>query len=171
MATTTLIGGSIRLSRDEETALLLLASREAAGKLRNREFVVSDSEEQKIFWSAYGLFLRRVKNASRHREAYRKNPQKFNLEGRVKRLRLKKEVIEHYGGKCVCCKEEMLEFLTLDHVNGDGWKYRKEDGISSGNRTYYWAKRNNFPDCLQVMCWNCNEAKQIYGVCPHNRTK
>ncbi|KKL17842.1 hypothetical protein LCGC14_2481470 [marine sediment metagenome] len=30
------------------------------------------------------------------------------------------EVINTYGGKCVCCDEIEHRFLTIDHVNGDG---------------------------------------------------
>lgn len=33
---------------------------------------------------------------------------------------------------------------------------------------YRWIKKNGFPDSVQVLCWNCNCAKGIYGYCPHS---
>ena len=33
---------------------------------------------------------------------------------------------------------------------------------------YKWIKEN-VPRDLQILCHNCNAAKQIYGICPHSR--
>jgi hypothetical protein len=85
---------------------------------------------------------------------------------------LKKEVIEHYGGKCACCGVSDLVFLNLDHVNNDGNMHRRElkgssiHGGGGGHLTYKWAKENGYPDTLQVLCFNCNWAKS-HGGCPH----
>jgi len=71
---------------------------------------------------------------------------------------------------CDCCKESNLKFLTIDHINGNGNKQRKElfgaDGVA-GSRFYSWLIKNNYPDGFQVLCMNCNFAKGIYGNCPH----
>ena len=81
-----------------------------------------------------------------------------------KKLRVRKEVLKNYGGKCVCCGESDWHFLSLDHVNNDGAKHRREIGNS---QVYNWAKKNNYPNSLQVLCYNCNMAKAFYGKCPH----
>lgn len=78
--------------------------------------------------------------------------------------RRRKEVIGHYGGKCVCCGESDWHFLSLDHVNNDGAQHRREIGQS---RLYKWAQDNNYPDSLRVLCYNCNMARAFYGKCPH----
>jgi hypothetical protein len=79
--------------------------------------------------------------------------------------RLKLKIIEEYGGKCVCCGENRFEFLTIDHINGDGKQHRKELGA---NMLYNWLKKNNFPkDNFQLLCMNCNFAKGHFGKCPH----
>lgn len=89
--------------------------------------------------------------------------------------KLKHEVLAAYGGKCVCCNEVEFSFLTLDHVNNDGSKQRRE--LFGGNRTsgsgfYLWAKRNQFPKSLQVLCFNCNCGKNVNnGICPHQQAK
>jgi hypothetical protein len=66
---------------------------------------------------------------------------------------------------CVCCGEQMLVFLSLDHINGGGGKQRKETG---GGGFYTWLRRHNYPAGFQVLCHNCNLGRQINGgTCPH----
>lgn len=86
--------------------------------------------------------------------------------------RLRKEVIAAYGGSCKCCGEDTFEFLVLDHVHNDGASHRKllKIGRGAANRSstiLNWAKKNRFPDILQILCANCNMAKQCSGKCPH----
>ena len=33
--------------------------------------------------------------------------------------------------------------------------------------TYRWLKNHNYPEGFQVLCYNCNLPKGVYGVCPH----
>lgn len=89
------------------------------------------------------------------------------------RLLLKYEVIEKYGGKCNCCGENQILFLTIDHVLNDGNKDRlKLFGRKNPNTTgwYYKLKRENVRNDLQVLCYNCNMGKYLNkGVCPHKK--
>lgn len=78
----------------------------------------------------------------------------------------KQDVIEHYGGVCKCCGESNQAFLTIDHINGGGTKHRK-DGSIVGNSFYRWLRNQGYPDGYQVLCFNCNCAKGLYGRCPH----
>ena len=84
-----------------------------------------------------------------------------------KKLRL--EVYTAYGNKCACppCGESITKFLTLDHVNNDGYKHRKE--LHDNSRAIYvWAKENSYPPTLQILCSNCNLGKmRNLGICPH----
>jgi hypothetical protein len=92
---------------------------------------------------------------------------------------VKRSTIIEYGGKCVCCNEKHIEFLTIDHIDGAGSKHRNEllkikgwkrkDDSFGGTDFYLWLKNNEYPkDNYQVLCFNCNAAKHIYGICPHN---
>jgi hypothetical protein len=81
--------------------------------------------------------------------------------------RRREVAIAHYGGKCACCGETMLEFLAIDHVNGGGDKQRLE--VGSGSLFVNWLINHNFPEGYQVLCHNCNQAKGYYGQCPHER--
>lgn len=84
-----------------------------------------------------------------------------------KRRRDKQEMIEAYGGRCACCGEDEYEFLTLDHVNGDGAEHRKVIGEGVG-AIHRYLKRNSWPqDAFRLLCWNCNCSRGIYGFCPH----
>ena len=80
----------------------------------------------------------------------------------------KVKVINGYGGKCACCGEKQIEFLSVDHANGDGAEERRKLGkkINSG-ALYRMIIRENFPDRYQILCFNCNMALGFFGYCPH----
>ena len=110
------------------------------------------------------------KHRLRVAEWQRRNPQKIAVLGKAYRLRLKENILKHYGSKCACCGETHIEFLTLDHINNDGNEQRRKlfgRNRSVGVQFYAWVRRNNYPDDLQILCWNCNQAKAFYGICPH----
>ena len=82
-------------------------------------------------------------------------------------LLLKHTVIEKYGGKCACCGESQILFLTIDHKNNDGNIDRSENYESSIS-FYLNLKREATRNDIQVLCFNCNMGKAINGgVCPH----
>lgn len=78
------------------------------------------------------------------------------------------DVLRVYGGEtpaCVCCGEQILVFLALDHINGGGHAQRQETG---GGGFYSWLRRHNYPEGFRVLCHNCNLGRQINGgTCPH----
>lgn len=81
---------------------------------------------------------------------------------------LKEETIEAYGGKCRCCGESNLIFLTIDHIDETGAQQRKEMLYFYGGKVYLWLKKQGYPkDNYQVLCFNCNFAKHTLGRCPH----
>lgn len=81
--------------------------------------------------------------------------------------RLKRSIIDTYGGRCKCCGETEIAFLTIDHVNNDGNKHRLE---IKNNSLYTWLKKNSYPqDEFQLLCFNCNCGKRVNGgICPHH---
>lgn len=90
-------------------------------------------------------------------------------------LKLKRQVMDAYGGHCACCGETELMFLTIDHIDDNGAEHRRElaaaRGVTHGQAgapTYRWLRDNNFPSGFQVLCANCNCGRQWNGgVCPH----
>ena len=88
------------------------------------------------------------------------------------RQRIKREALDHYGGRCVCCGERNDAFLSFDHVNNDGAQMRRSiPSTNGGVALHYWLRRNGYPDVFQVMCFNCNYAKHHLGSCPHQKTE
>ena len=108
---------------------------------------------------------RAKKYYSNHEES-RKKGREYNKE---RSRRLKQEIIDAYGGKCVCCGETIFEFLELDHRHGNGNEHRRSLKLGGGVQFYYWVKKEGFPDLFQLLCSNCNQAKYRYDECPHQR--
>ncbi len=114
---------------------------------------------------------------SEERRTYNKNYQKtnrkmLNARERLYERRLWREAIEGYGGRCQCCQEGILRFLTIDHINGERPEFRDLKPTKGKNRApaktlYLWLKRNNFPPGFRVLCWNCNQATRWGEECPH----
>ncbi|MCW2929982.1 MAG: hypothetical protein JWM19_944 [Actinomycetia bacterium] len=104
-----------------------------------------------------------------------KNPGKYSEYNRKSLLKLKREVMDAYGGRCACCGEAELVFLTIDHVDGNGAEHRRAIAAERGSKwlqagapTYRWLRDNNFPEGFQVLCANCNCGRHWNGgICPH----
>ena len=92
-----------------------------------------------------------------HREERNKRKKEYHQE-------LKRKVVEMYGGRCACCGETQLEFLTVDHIEGRTEEERKSR--VSGSKLYGQLIKKKDPN-IQILCWNCNCAKGFSGECPH----
>ena len=92
-----------------------------------------------------------------------------SIGARKRNQQLKTDAMDAYGGKCACCGEQELAFLTIDHVDGMGSIHRKTLPSSGrGPDMYRWLKKNSYPSGFQVLCANCNLGKFINkGACPH----
>jgi len=73
--------------------------------------------------------------------------------------------MNHYGGRCACCGINDLDVLSIDHINGGGRKQHQKEGPLRYNK----LRRQGYPEGYQVLCMNCNQAKGIYGLCPHHQ--
>lgn len=90
------------------------------------------------------------------------NKRKIYLKNQA--LNIKDQVINAYGGKCTNCNEAEIYFLSLDHINNDGYKDRKN---YSGIGFYRKLIKNQFNQKnLQVLCFNCNCSKSLYSDIP-----
>ena len=129
-----------------------------------------------------GRFYSRIYYRS-HREQCIQTARRSQERNRDRYLRLRREdearkikgvvplVIGHYSGgtfRCACCGESQRDFLTIDHVNGNGYKTCKALGIPrGGSELYRWLVRRGFPSGYAVLCMNCNASKGKHGVCAH----
>lgn len=100
------------------------------------------------------------------KDRYRQNAEEILSRRRERTRALKREVMDAYGGVCQCCGESILEFLTIDHINGGGRAHRERVGESG---VYADLKKRGFPqEGYRVLCFNCNTARGYYGYCPHH---
>jgi hypothetical protein len=87
-----------------------------------------------------------------------------NAAERQRSVRVKKKVMDKYGGQCICCGETHIAFLTLDHINDDGGQ-RRSEGV--GTQLYQRLLKLPVDSTLRVLCYNCNCGRRTTGMCPH----
>jgi len=128
------------------------------------------SEERKKYSREYYL-----KNQVRLRE-YRRQwclTERGQQTRKEYRDKIRLTVLSHYSqGKlvCNCCGESNYGFLTLDHINSDGWKEKKKEyRRHAGWKSYKTLIDKGFPEGYQVLCYNCNcgRDKTPSKICPH----
>jgi len=113
-------------------------------------------------------------NYAKHKE---RNRPRVNKRGKEIRKKTKLEVYTHYSNgvpKCACCGVTGIEFLTVDHIIPKREMEKDQKLIEKrfranfkANRLSQWLIKNNFPKGFQILCWNCNYAKGVFGDCPH----
>jgi hypothetical protein len=109
----------------------------------------------------------RERTLAYRREYHRKNGDQIRARNAAWRWERRLKVLAAYGGKCVCCGESTPEFLVLDHINGGGTAERKQ--LGNGNEIIAQLIREGYPETMQILCANCNMAKERPGGCPHHR--
>ena len=141
------------------------ANRERAQRYR-AEHHQEILEQERVYRETHRQLLNqraaayRARYPERVKESLRKSKTKLREYNHRKYLVLKAEVLNVYGGQCVCCGEGNFVFLTIDHVNNDGYRQRTRTSSFSGTTMYRWLKKNKYPQGqFQVLCWNCNCAK------------
>lgn len=97
---------------------------------------------------------------------YRKlYPDRYREFTRTQQRALKQEMVNAYGGKCSCCGETELTFLTLEHVLRNGTEHRRRVGRGS---VYRDLRRRGWPqEGYTIYCWNCQMATRYGSPCPH----
>lgn len=96
--------------------------------------------------------------------------QTYEAKRKQNRILRKKVVIDGYGGKCACCGESHIEFLTIDHPERNGYHDRKVNGNWSST-LYRKLIKQGFPPTFRCLCFNCNWSMGIYGYCPHEKDR
>lgn len=121
--------------------------------------------------------LKLKKYRKQHKLAIAKSHQRWHFIHREEALRyrkqndmeIKEKVLTHYGKECACCGEANVAFLTIDHINEDGYKDRH---IGTGVKLYRWIIKWGYPNTFQTLCIKCNSSKTYNsGVCVHKLFK
>lgn len=113
--------------------------------------------------------------SNKHKKRLWKNhPKKMRKRSTLYDIRIKLKVFNHYSkGKmdCSCCGERYIEFLTIDHVHGNGASELRNLKLKGGRHFYSWLIKNNFPRGYRILCMNCNYSRGRHGFCPHKNKK
>ena len=139
-----------------EAALRYSRKKQAEYREQEREFKLAhpdlfeeDRKKRKI-WYDYSVRLYKWQHQDEIREYLRKR-QQYN----------KLLVLSHYGryksAVCVVCGETKIECLSIDHINGDGYKENKG---YRGKALYAKIISSGFPDGFQTLCMNCQWIKR-----------
>lgn len=115
-------------------------------------------ESRRLRYASDEICRQKKKDETRRRYEGKYGPVFRDIIAKARRA-LKLEVLAAYCGgspRCRLCREANVRFLSLDHVEDDGKEHRK-----SVSDIYRWAKKNGFPDSLQVLCHNCNWLKHL----------
>lgn len=122
--------------------------------IKNRESMLKYSKEyykrnRKKMKKCYEEW--KVKNREKYLNYHKDYHQKFKIK-----------LLTHYGfGVCACviCGENRLACLSIDHIEGNGAKHRKE--LRKQRQSfYYWLKREEYPKGFQTLCMNCQFIKR-----------
>ena len=105
--------------------------------------------------------------ADKNREWVSANRDRARENNRRERDRVRIQTLEAYGSNCQCCGERRKEFLSIDHIRNDGAEERRRLKTRAGLPFYRWLRKQGYPAGYQVLCFNCNMAKGIWGYCPH----
>jgi len=100
------------------------------------------------------------RNSEYYREYRAKNEAKIRKTRRAWERRLRIEVVKHYGSRCACCHERMLEFLTILPKAGSPKPPPRRS-------IFYWLKSLELPTGYVVLCSNCAGSIERNGYCPH----
>lgn len=111
---------------------------------------------------------KKLRSKFRNRNNVCKTCEKYKKRQILYEAKLK--VIDHYGGKCICCGTSELSFLTLDHINGDGYIHRRN--FNRSLKLYQDLINNKFQTQfkIQILCANCHNSKSKFGRCIHSMT-
>ncbi len=91
------------------------------------------------------------------------NKERILFQSAEFRDKLRLDMVEAYGGKCLHCGEADPIVLTLDHINDDPDPEYEWCGKSSrgGYNLYRRLRKEGWPkDRFQLLCFNCNMKKE-----------
>jgi 5-methylcytosine-specific restriction endonuclease McrA len=132
----------------------------------NRQRISSPTRKQ----AAQRVYQEKIRDQRRqwNAEWIRNNRDRYNASKARYRLKIKMSALKMYSDppQCAHCGFKKLDSLVLDHINDDGAKHRRESKIAGrgsgvGTTIYEYLHRTGKMEGLQVLCANCNMAKEL----------
>ena len=95
-----------------------------------------------------------------------KRYQKETNYNSIKNLNSRQICLNILGNDCACCKENIWQFLTLDHINNDGYLDKRNKKVITITSFYRFINKEDILR-FQILCMNCNYSKGHNGFCSH----
>ena len=90
-------------------------------------------------------------------ENYKKTMPRVKEKSRLRIKRIRYEILEEFGSKCVCCGISDPDILQFDHIHNDGYKESQHR-----NPLVEMHRVGILPHKYQLLCANCNMKKRFY---------
>ena len=135
--------------------------------------IYSEEKEKMIINPEYAALYRKFTSdyqKKRHSKYHAKNKDKHSEYHKRHNAEKRREVLLHYSNsidiQCICCETKVMDFLTLDHIDGGGRQHRKNTTNSTVNYLHSLHEQTGkWLEGFQVMCMNCNWYKHLNGEC------
>lgn len=122
-------------------------------------------KEKKLAWGKK-YYQENIDWIAPRNQKYRdSHKEETNLYHKNKNRNLKIEAFNLLGGcRCAICGDENLDHLTIDHIDGKGGQYRKNNEQTHGVRHIHRAIiKGSLTEVelknLRVLCWNHNSSR------------
>lgn len=131
---------------------------------RSKDYYLSHLEEKKAYHKQY--------NKTHPHKPKKYAPGQRRKWSRKSADRLWQHAIEFFG-PCACCGESHREFLSVDHIKGNGGYHRRKEGWKGGGKAILQKlRKEGWPEKAKneyrLLCFNCNFAIGHHGYCPHH---
>lgn len=131
---------------------------------KNKKYNQEHKEQKRAYYQEY--------NKKHPRPYVKPDPMVKRKWCRNSSDRLWKKAIEFFG-PCACCGEDRREFMSVDHIKGNGGYHRSKEGWKGGGKAILQALRKaGWPEEAKqeyrLLCFNCNFAIGHHGYCPHH---
>jgi hypothetical protein len=91
----------------------------------------------------------------RHLTCYVKNA----TDTKRRRAEAQLQAFIHYSGfdppRCILCNYNNILALQLDHINGDGASFRRQNKYATGKSLCLFLRKREWPEGYRVLCANC----------------
>lgn len=96
-------------------------------------------------------------------DRYFRDPKKSMAITNRSRIKVRRDMIIAYGGKCCSCGINDIDVLDIDHIDNNGAIDRKNH--LHGYNLYRYLKKLGWPkDNFQLLCKNCNWKKHLANI-------
>lgn len=121
----------------------------------------------------------RVCEAAKFKAYYSKDRDRLiaraKVHYRTHYLKYRDSIFELLGHSCSCCGEREKDFLTVDHINGDGKHQRTKTGQRWGGWAIWRVIRVEAEPKkrFRILCFNCNCGRERSPdkICPHQKER